>query len=167
MKMVFSILRSKGGRRHSEQRPLMSPRTTPRNAQQPQRRDADFDSPNDDEDNEESEEQEEDEDEDEEAGLTPLLPIFEAAQLGRSSCHVCQTSLIFLAAQCRCPSCIQPDACYPSAGDPEMRDNLVVGSTPVTTSFSVPCQAHTAANLGLPLQQSDIICTGCQLLAVQ
>ena len=55
--------------------------TTPRSVQQSRRPDADFDDHDDDE---ESEEQDEDEDEDDEDddGLTPLLPIFEAAQLG-------------------------------------------------------------------------------------
>ena len=86
--MLSSLLRGKEGRRRSEQNPLLSPHTrtftTPKSVQQSRRRDADFD---DREDGEESEEQEEDEDEDDEEddGLTPLLPIFEAAQLGWSS----------------------------------------------------------------------------------
>ncbi|MCJ1399863.1 hypothetical protein MMC11_003066 [Xylographa trunciseda] len=84
--MLSSIFSGKEGRRRGEQSPLMSPLsrkfTTPRSMQQSRRRDADFDSPNDHEDSGESEEQVEDEDDDEEEdGLTPLLPIFEAAQL--------------------------------------------------------------------------------------
>ena len=90
--MLSSILRGKEGRRRSEQDPLMSPHTrtftTPRSVQQARRRDADFDDRADGEESEEQEEveeEEEDAEDEEDDGLTPLLPIFEAAQLGWSS----------------------------------------------------------------------------------
>ncbi|MCJ1378569.1 hypothetical protein MMC17_001668 [Xylographa soralifera] len=55
--------------------------TTPRSVQQSRRHDANPAFPNDAEDSEESEEEEDDDEDEEEDGLTPLLPIFEAAQL--------------------------------------------------------------------------------------
>ena len=87
--MLSSIFRGKEGRRRSQQNPLMSPRTrtftTPRSVQQSRRRDADFDDRDESEESEEQEDDDDDEDDEEDDGLTPLLPIFEAAQLGGSS----------------------------------------------------------------------------------
>lgn len=174
--MLSSVLRGKKRNHHNEHSPFSTPGTqrtvpftTPRSLQGTRKpTDADFDFPIDDDQVSNGEDHDEDDDEDEDGpeqdGLTPLLPIFEAAQLGPSRTYLV-TSMLILPTR-RCPSCLQSYPHHPVACHTEMRDHVDLGPTKVATSIAVPRQADTTADLSLTFLQGHAVRLSGQLLTV-
>ena len=172
--MLSSLLRPKKSRLIADRSPF-SPVGTRRGLFNERRRaTADYDdteAPGDEheiEDDEQDvyEEYEGDEDEDGLEESTPLLPIFSAAHLGSGARPILK-KLANQGFDSRFSPSVQLYPYHTSACRCSLRDHSFMGSASVSTSLSVPCQAHTAGSAHLTFLESYTVRIISKLFTIQ